>query len=633
MERNALHHRLGNNRDHANNEDDEVPDRLADHNHDEVDHLRSLDQVLEEASSRTSNTISLDPSEESSTRCFPYSLEAWRYWRIFVALGICNASDASEILCLAYVLANGPFQMQMLNSTAWRASLLASLVFAGMLMGGLLVALVGDSSHATCSKRGGRRGVLLQGLTLNAISGILAALVAPNVGWLCVFRFLGGVGIGSSIPPMFTLCAELAPARDRGFWGSWVASFWLVGSLFVALVAWPVLGTSKFWWWEHHDHSYAWRVLILICTFPSVLGLTLVRLFVPESPRYLALHGQPQEAVEVVHHITTHCLQSSCRPWTLEEAMHHYVIPSSSSSLLDSTASLDAGNDHIRTRTVGMAGVLGSLVVLYDTPRLKGTTWALQGIWFSLSFASYGLSTWINTLFVQVQLQNIYWNALLFAASSFPGNILSTILLDRWGRKTVLVTSLLASTLSLLLFAYIVHVVAHQQDSSNASAEDSSSATSSSSSFIFLKRWIVGSACAFQCCTIIAWNTLAVVTPELYPTMVRNSGTALCGASGRVGAMVAQITNGFTVHKPALLLTISAATLLFGTVVPFGLPDKTRQGVEDRIQIATLSTSEDGGPDEEPDTMVTEEDQNHNSATLDLHHTPDSYQQSRQIVS
>jgi MFS transporter, putative metabolite:H+ symporter len=86
-----------------------------------------------------------------------------------------------------------------------------------MLFGGLLCGLLSD--------RIGRKPCLQYSLLLNAIAGVASA-GAPDINWLIVFRVIGGIGIGGSVPSVFTLGAEIFPADIRGKLLSVVA--WLV---------------------------------------------------------------------------------------------------------------------------------------------------------------------------------------------------------------------------------------------------------------------------------------------------------------------------------------------------------------------------------------------------------------------
>jgi MFS family permease len=173
----------------------------------------------------------------------------------------------------------------------------------------------------------------------------------------------------------------------------------------------------------------------------------------------------------------------------------------------------------------------------------------------------------INTLFVKVHLKNVYWNALLFALSNLPGNILSVTLMDRTGRSSLLIGSIMAAAMSLLAFAYVAAI-----DSRNDDNKDGTSTVA------LPRGWIVLAACSFQCFTIAAWNCIDVMTSELFPTQVRSTGMGICAATGRIAAMLAQFINGATVQHPTLLLCIAAVTLTVGGTTPALLPDADKTG-------------------------------------------------------
>jgi MFS transporter, VNT family, synaptic vesicle glycoprotein 2 len=348
---------------------------------------RSLDAFLEEAVMQSS---SLSSSQSFTTTRCSSSLHPWRFWLIFLSLGVANSSDATEILCLSYIISNTDFDITILHETAWRAGILASMVFLGMLLGGLWVGVAGDLQ--------GRRPMLLLGLLTNSISGILSC-ISVNVWMLAVLRFLSGLGIGATVPPLFTLCSELAPAHDRGFWVSVAASFWMVGSIYVAIVAWIMLSGEGLNW--------SWRIFALACALPSAAGFVMVYHFVPESPRFLALQGskrQSQEALGVVHGLARK-LHYTGPEWTMEELLHQYPLSSvrqerDNNHHLDegiSVGPITTGAASWKTRVQESAHDFTRSVRLLYTPQLRQTTWPLQMVWFSLSFGSYGLMTWYDT--------------------------------------------------------------------------------------------------------------------------------------------------------------------------------------------------------------------------------------------
>jgi VNT family MFS transporter (synaptic vesicle glycoprotein 2) len=487
------------------------------------------------------------------------SIIKWQYWIIMLSLGVANSSDASEILCLSYILSDSSFQDAMLQDTAWRAGILAGSVFLGMLLGGLFIGTLGDWF--------GRKPMLLVGLLCNCIAGILSA-VCQNAIQLSLVRMVAGVGIGATVPPLFTLVTELAPPSRRGFFVTVAASFWMVGSIYVALTALVFLAGMG---------ASSWRLFAVACALPSALGAGLVATLVPESPRFLALQGKTEEGVNIANHLARQMNHTSAPPWTLPEALqqfprqsgHQPPVPrasfgSSSSIIVDSMRAMrEAWSDFSQSTSK-----------LYSL-QLKRTTLPLQMVWFTLSFGSYGILTWINTLFVAVHLENVYRNALLFAISNLPGNILSAMFMDRIGRAAMLVSSVLAAAMSLVVFAVFA------RDNGTASIHHTGG--------------IVTSACCFQAFTIAAWNAIDCMTSELFPTTVRSTGTGVCAASGRIGALMAQFVNGALVGNPVRLLLVASFTLVLGAITPFLLPnaDMTLQPLEDDLAKRNTTCSGD----------------------------------------
>lgn len=535
---------------------------------------------------------SSSPMTTTTTTRYP-----WRYWLVFVALGVANSSDAAEILCLSYILSVDAFEARILHRTAWRAGLLAATVFLGMLLGGLLVGGLGDWW--------GRRPMLVLGLAANGVAGLLSA-AAPDVFTLAFCRFVAGLGIGATVPPLFALCSELAPPASRGFYVTLVASFWMVGSMYVAIVGWAILGTVDET--SNHDGGESsgsgqdnrWRIFTASCAVPSLVGGLLVAWCVPESPRFLLLQGRHDQALAVIHRLADSMQYTGGPPMTRAELVHHYPEETTFPIIFDDDDEEDAndGNHNNGRRSQSFSFDVNDLrpgtthmprppawevaynavtQALHDfsisssrlyTPSMRSTTFPLQLVWFSLSFGSYGLLTWINTLFEQVHLKNVYFNALLFSASNLPGNIMSAYLMDKTGRASLLTGSILAAALSLVAFAY----VAAQQNLDGAGGGKPTVSAS----------WIVVAACSFQCFTIASWNAIDVLTSELFPTSVRSTGMGVCAATGRVGAMLAQFVNGALVSHPVRLLLTAATALLLGSLTPALLPaDQTGQPVLD----------------------------------------------------
>jgi len=209
-----------------------------------------------------------------------------------------------------------------------------------------------------------------------------------------------------------------------------------------------------------------------------------------------------------------------------------------------------------------------SVFKLYDGGGdLAKITVLLQVVYFCLSFGSYGLITWINAIFQQVHLENLYFNAFLFALANLPGNVISGMFVDSMGRKMMLVWSMGLASLAVALFALAV-------------------AMPESSLRTFL---IVFNACAFQAFTVAGWNVTSLLSSENFPTQVRSTGLGICISSGRIASMVAQIVNSALINSPVRLLLVSSFFLLAGAIAPLWLPfDMSRVPLADSIESSRI---------------------------------------------
>ena len=186
-----------------------------------------------------------------STRLLP--------WAALACLGAANAAEAVEVLCASYLLKG-------LKGAPARAAV-SSGVYAGMLVGGVGGGLLGDAK--------GRARSICLAMLLAFVGGVGAAL-SGSVGAMACWRVVAGAGVGGATPPLFALASELSngPARGRGV--AFVASHWMLGSLFAAVLAKATLPTNI----EVDFSSYdgVWRRYAFICALPS-LGVAVLFLF------------------------------------------------------------------------------------------------------------------------------------------------------------------------------------------------------------------------------------------------------------------------------------------------------------------------------------------------------------------
>ncbi|KAG6972577.1 hypothetical protein JG687_00001417 [Phytophthora cactorum] len=446
-----------------------------------------------------------------------------------LALG--NAADAVEILSIGYILAVYE-DKEGIVLTRTQQSLLAAAIFAGMFTGGLLFGSLSD--HI------GRRKSLLYSLLLNGIFGLISAL-SPNVYALIAFRTCAGIGIGGTVPSLFTLCSEHVPATRRGYYVTIVAAYWMVGAVFTAGLAWFMLGRP--------EAMYSWRAFAAIVSLPSFVCWVLTYKYVPESAQFFARHRLLTAAEMVVDTI---------KATNGDDAAH---ITESSSLLMQ----YDTDDSEMN----GYAGVLGpsdrstlsAYGMLFD-PVLRGTTISLMMSWFCLSFGSYGLATWITMLFKRIGLENPFANAFIYAAANLPGNIMTALLMDRLGGRRILAISMLLSAGCATVFAY-----------ANSSASGAAA--------------IVLLASGFNAFSTAGWNAIDLMSAESFPTDVRTTGMGTLSAAGRAGSVAAQFVNGYLIGPPVhvtLLLAITASMMLLGTISSVLVRDYSNKALPESVE-------------------------------------------------
>jgi MFS family permease len=147
-------------------------------------------------------------------------------------------------------------------------------------------------------------------LFLITLAVYLAATVGTAFSWnfasFALFRFFTGFGIGGEYAAINSAIDELIPARVRG----WVdlainGSYWL-GAAFGAAITPLLLNPDLF------GADVGWRFTFAIGAIMA-LGILLVRRNVPESPRWLVLHGREDEAERIVSSIEEHVKESTGR--------------------------------------------------------------------------------------------------------------------------------------------------------------------------------------------------------------------------------------------------------------------------------------------------------------------------------
>ena len=149
-------------------------------------------------------------------------------------------------------------------------------------------ALAGNAMAGVLSDRFGRRRVLLGTAVLFVASSLLAALATSFTSFV-VARIVGGLAVGGAILIAPVYIAEIAPAAKRGSLVSFNQLMIVIGISASFFSNYFLLGMG-----EHN-----WRWMLGVQTIPAALYFTFL-LLVPESPRWLLLKGRDQQALQVL---------------------------------------------------------------------------------------------------------------------------------------------------------------------------------------------------------------------------------------------------------------------------------------------------------------------------------------------
>jgi putative MFS transporter len=395
----------------------------------------------------------------------------------------------------------------------------------GMILGAALSGIAAD--------RWGRRTVVMATLLIFSLGSALCGS-AVNFEMLLICRVLTGFGLGGELPAASTLVSELSPLAKRGRNVIILESFWAWGWIAAALVAYlaiPVFG---------------WRVAFFIGAVPALFAAVL-RFAVPESPRYLQMHGRHQEAEALVSKFEQEAKAITGKApasATVASAAQQAEPVHNQSSTQDSTQ--DTTQDTTQSPSKPL-GFLKSFGLLWSKRHVR-STFVLWALWFAMNLGYYGFVLWTPSLLMMrgFDMVRSFEFTLIMCLAQLPGYFIAGLLVEKIGRKPVLTIFLAGTALAAWFFGQ------------SGSTE---------------QILIFGSLLYFF--SLGAWGCVYSYSPELYSTNIRGAGTGWAAAFGRVGALIAPFIvpalyaafgeeAGFTYVFFILMLVFLAAAVVVG---------------------------------------------------------------------
>lgn len=323
------------------------------------------------------------------------------HWLVIIALGVAWILDGLEVTVvgsLSGALAESPS----LRLTGTQIGAAASAYLIGAVGGALFFGWLTDLW--------GRKRLF----TLTVVVYV-AATIACGLAWdfwsFAAFRLLTGAGIGGEYAAVNATIQELIPARCRGFIDILINGTFWIGAALGAAGALVVLDPALV------SPEIGWRAAFII---GGILGLAvlLLRGFLPESPRWLMTHGQPEEADRVVLEI--------------EQRVARDI----------GGALPPVPPQRLRLRTDVRSWLRPGLRALLTTYRrrtiLGVTLMTAQAFCYNAVFFTYAL---ILTQFYGVASRRVGWFMLPFALGNFLGPLLLGRLFDTIGRRVMIATT------------------------------------------------------------------------------------------------------------------------------------------------------------------------------------------------
>jgi MFS family permease len=364
-------------------------------------------------------TSAAPPDERTIETSIPSRLDSlpWSgfHTRVVFALGVTWILDGLEVT-LAGALSGALKESPTLHFSNVDIGLANSAYLGGAVLGALGFGWLTD--HI------GRKKLFFITLAVY-LSATAATALSWNIASYAIFRFLTGAGIGGEYTAINSTIQELVPARYRG-WTDLVinGSFW-IGAALGAVSAIVLLDPAV------TGPDLGWRLAYLT---GAGLGLVVfvMRMWIPESPRWLMIHGKPEQAQKIVDDIERSVVGHSRDRGTFAKF-------------------------RLRMRShTPLREVAHTLFSAYRARALVGLVLMVaQAFFYNAIFFTFAL---ILTDFYGIGASQVGWYILPFAAGNFLGPLLLGRLFDTLGRRVMIALTYGVSGLLLAVSGYLFSI-------------------------------------------------------------------------------------------------------------------------------------------------------------------------------
>ncbi len=330
---------------------------------------------------------------------------------------------------------------------------------AGVVIGIVPAGLLAD--------RVGRKRVMVGGTIVFSILTFLTGF-APDIATLIALRVLAGIAMGAVFPLPYAYAAELCPPAVRGRFTGIADSFLSVGYFLSPLLALVLIPSVT--------NGTGWRVMFLLGGLPVLFAL-LAWKYVPESPRWYEAKGRLADAERVLGGIEARVTAELGRP-----------LPPPATTPPAAPAATARVRELFSRRYL----------------RRSVTLWTTFG---GLFFVFYSIQTFMPTVVTSMgfTLTSAFAFTAVIVLVSIPGKLAEAWLVERWGRRTVIIVFGALAAGAALMFGFARGAV-----------------------------MVLLIGCVMSFFGIGVDPAVKVYTAESYPTSVRATGTSVTEGVGRL---------------------------------------------------------------------------------------------------
>ncbi|HEX6249489.1 MAG TPA: MFS transporter [Nocardioidaceae bacterium] len=463
------------------------------------------------------------------------------HWLVVIGLGTVWILDGLEVTIVGSMSAALQEEKTGLGLSSFDVGVAGAIYVAGACIGALFFGQMTD--------RFGRKKLFLVTLGVYTVATVLTAF-SMNPMWYFACRFLTGAGIGGEYAAINSAIDELIPAKYRGRVDVAInGSFW-VGAAGGSLLTIPLLDPTMV------NPEWGWRIAFGLGAILA-FGILIVRRNVPESPRWLFIHGREEESERIV---------SSIEKTVREENGGELPEPKDTITIR-------------QRRSISMAMIARTVFKLY--PRRTVLCLALfigQAFLYNAFFFTYG-----DTLGTFLDVKQTGWYLAIFAASNFLGALLLSPLFDIVGRVRMIAGTYILSGILLGFTGFILGGL-------------TATTLTMMGAIVFFFASAGASAAYLTASEVFPMETRAMAIAFFYAI-----GTAAGGISGPLlfGALIENASASGDITKIAWGYFIGAGLMIIGGIVEIFLGVKAEgRSLE---SIAQPLTADDDAPGPESD--------------------------------